>query len=78
MSTLSLRIPESIHHKLKEVSKKEHISINQFISSAVSEKLSAFLTEEYIEKRAEKGSREKFLKALDQIPSIEPEEYDKL
>ena len=78
MSTLSLRIPESIHHKLKEVSKKEHISINQFISSAVSEKLSVYMTEEYIQKRAKRGAREKFLKALDQVPDTEPEEYDKL
>lgn len=78
MSTLSLRIPESIHHKLKEVSKKERVSINQFISSAVSEKLSAYMTKEYIQKRAQRGSREKFLEALEQVPAVEPEEYDKL
>jgi hypothetical protein len=78
MSILSLRIPESIHHKLKEVSKKERISINQFISSAVSEKLSAYMTEEYIQERAKKGSRKNFLEALEQVPSVEPEEYDKL
>jgi hypothetical protein len=78
MSTLSLRIPESTHNKLREISQKEHVSINQFISSAVSEKLSAYMTEEYINRRAKKGSRENFLKAMKQVPSIEPEEYDKL
>lgn len=52
MSTISLRLPESLHQKVKETAKKEGISINQFISSAVSEKMSAFVTEDFLEKRA--------------------------
>ncbi len=76
MNTLNLRIPESIHNKLIEIAKKESISINQFISSAVAEKLSAFMTEEYIMKRAKKGSRDKFLNAMKQIPDVKPEGYD--
>ena len=78
MSTLSLRIPKSIHNKLREISKNESVSINQFISSAVSEKLSAFMTEEYSSKRAKRGNRDKFLKALKQFPDVEPEGCDKL
>lgn len=78
MSTLSLRIPNSIHNKVREVSQKEHVSVNQFISSALSEKLSAYMTEEYITQRAKKASRKKFIEALKQIPHTEPEEYDKL
>lgn len=78
MSTLSLRIAESMHNKLKEVSRKESISINQFISSAISEKLSAFMTEEYIKKRAECGNKDKFTKALNQVPDSGPEEYDRI
>ena len=42
MSTLSLRLPDSLHKKIKEFSKQEGISINQFITIAVSEKISAF------------------------------------
>ncbi len=78
MSTLSLRLPDSIHNKLKEVSQHESISINQFISSAVSEKLSAFLTEEYITKRANRAIRESFLDALNQVPDCEPDEFDRI
>ena len=40
MSTLSLRLPQSIHRHIKEIAQKEGVSINQFISSAVSEKIS--------------------------------------
>jgi len=78
MSTLSLRLPESLHRKVKELSQKENISINQFITSALAEKISALLTEEYLEKRAQRGSKEQFERALSKVPDVEPEEYDKL
>lgn len=31
MSTLSIRLPDSIHEKIKELAKKEGISMNQLI-----------------------------------------------
>lgn len=37
MSTLSIRLPDSLHEKIKELAKKEGISMNQLINSAVSE-----------------------------------------
>ena len=48
MSALNLRLPDSIHRHIKEIAKREGVSINQFISTAVSEKVSAILTEEYL------------------------------
>ncbi|WP_428357292.1 toxin-antitoxin system HicB family antitoxin [Methyloprofundus sp.] len=44
MTTLTLRLPESIHLKIKELAKREGISINQFLASAAAEKMSALLT----------------------------------
>ena len=78
MSTLSVRLPDSLHRKLREVVKKEGISINQFISSAAAEKMAALLTEEYLAERARRGSREKFEAALARLPDAEPEDHDKL
>lgn len=78
MSTLSLRLPDSLHKKVKELSQKDNISINQFITSALAEKISALLTEEYLEKRAQRAGKAKFEKALSKVPKVEPEEYDKL
>ena len=78
MSTLSLRLPESLHKKVKELSRQENISINQFITSALAEKISALLTEEYLEKRAKRASREKFEQALTKVADVAPEEFDKL
>ncbi|MGD8590087.1 MAG: DUF6290 family protein [Chromatiales bacterium] len=78
MSTLSLRLPDSLHEEIKSLAKKEGISINQFISSAVAEKMAALLTEKYLEQRARKGNKESFLTAMGKVPDAEPAEEDRL
>lgn len=78
MSTLSLRLPDSLHKRVKELATREGISINQFVATAVAEKMSALMTEEYLQERARRGSRERFEAALAQVPDVEPEEYDRL
>jgi hypothetical protein len=72
MSALSLRLPESIHRHIREIAKKEGVSINQFISSAVSEKISALMTEDYLEERAKRGKKRDFRKILSKVPSRTP------
>lgn len=78
MSTLSLRIPKSLHEQIRQLAKREGISINQFVASAAAEKMSALLTEEYIEARAKKASLKKFQKVLRKVPNTEPEDYDRI
>jgi hypothetical protein len=78
MAAVSLRLPESVYLYAKELSAKDKISLNQFIATAVAEKISALDTKNYLEKRAKKGSKEKFLKALEKVPDIEPAEFDRL
>jgi hypothetical protein len=78
MSTLSLRLPKSLHNQLKTMAEEEGISINQFIMLAVAEKIAALTAVEYLEKRAERGSREKLLAVLRKAPDVEPEELDRI
>ena len=78
MSSLSLRLPDSLHRHIKEFSEKEGVSINQFISTAVAEKMSALSTQSYLEERAKKGSKAKLKKLLKRVPAIEPEEHDRM
>ena len=78
MSTISLRLPESLHKRVKDIAKREGISINQLINSALTEKISALLTEEYLEERARKGSRSKFEQALSKVKDVESEDKDRL
>ncbi len=78
MSTLSLRLPDSLHNEVKSLAKNEGISINQFISSAVAEKMSALLTEQYLMKRAKQGNEQAFLRAMSKVPDVEPDIEDRL
>jgi hypothetical protein len=78
MGALSLRLPESLHRKLGEVAARDGVSINQWISSAVAEKMSAQLTQEYIAERAKRASRKKFDAILARVPDVEPEEVDRI
>lgn len=76
MSTLSLRLPDSLHRRVKELASEEGISINQFIATAVAEKMSALMTEDYLRERAARGSRTEYDAVLSRVPDIEPDEYD--
>ena len=78
MSTFSLCLPSSLHRGVKELAKREGLSINQIIATAVAEKLSALMTEDYLEERAARGSRERFEAVLRKVPEVEPEERDRL
>ena len=78
MSTLSIRLPNSLHKNLKRISEKEGVSINQLIASAVAEKVSALETESYLQARAIRTSREAFEQALAAAPDVEPDFQDQL
>ena len=78
MSTLSVRLPSSLHQQLRLWAEREGTSINQLISSAVAEKLAALTTVEYLEARAQRATREKFESALRTVPDVEPEAFDRL
>jgi hypothetical protein len=78
MSTLKVNLPDSLHKNLQELAKREGISIEQFIATAVAEKMAALMTEAYLEERATGGSRAKYDAALAQVPDVEPEAHDRL
>jgi predicted transcriptional regulator len=78
MSTISLRLPDSLHDRVRELAEKESISINQLITLALAEKISALMTEEYIGKRAKRGDRKKFERAMLKVSDIEPEARDRV
>lgn len=78
MSAISLRLPESLHDQVREIARREGISINQFITTATAEKLAAMLTEDYLSERASRGDRERFRRALERAPDVEPGEDDRI
>lgn len=78
MSTISLRLPDSLHQTLRDLAAREQVSINQLIALAVAEKVSALATEDYLGERAKRADRDKFLQAMAKVPDVEPEQCDRL
>ncbi|MGD9824977.1 toxin-antitoxin system HicB family antitoxin [Desulfobacter sp.] len=78
MGALSLRLPESIHRHIREIAKAEGVSINQLISSAITEKISAIMTEEYLKKRAERADLKDMETILRKVADRKPLEGDDL
>jgi len=78
MSVLSVRLPESLHKMAKDVAEEDHVSLNQFIATAVAEKVAALTTEKYLEARGMKGSRQAFDEVLAKVPAVQPEVFDRV
>lgn len=78
MSTISLRLPESLHKQARELAEKEDVSINQLIATALAEKLSALLTGDYLADRARRGNRRRFQRVLRKVRDAQPADYDRL
>lgn len=78
MSTISLRLPESLHERVRLLARKESVSINQMITLALAEKISALMTEDYLHQRGKRADRHKFLKILKKVPGREPLPEDRL
>ena len=78
MSTISLRLPHSIHERIKALAERDGTSINQFLATAASEKVAALDADEYLDARARRGTRSRFLELAQRAPDAEPEPRDRL
>ena len=78
MSSINLRLPESLHEQARKLAKKEKVSVNQLITLAVAEKVSALMTEDYLEERAKSGNRNDFEQAMSKVAKIKPKKFDRL
>ena len=72
MSSLSLRLPDSLHAKIRELAASDDVSINQFIATAVAEKAAAMLTLAFLEERAKRGDPAAFDCILARVPDVPP------
>lgn len=71
-STLTIQMPESLARQLRECAAKEGLTIDQLVSSAAAEKLSALMTVEHLRERAVRARRQDFVAFLDASPDVPP------
>lgn len=71
MSALTIRIPESLHQNLKALAEREGVSANQFIASAVAEKMASVLTLNYLKSEAAQARRGDFEAFLEDVSDVD-------
>ena len=76
MTTISLRLPESLHRKVRDLARAEDVSINQLITTALVEKMSALMTVDYLQARAARGDRALLEGAMAKVRDVEPDKDD--
>jgi hypothetical protein len=78
MSAISLRLPKSLHETARALAEKEDISLNQLITLALAEKVSALMVEEQLGDRARRGDKIKFRRVVGKVADVEPDDEDRL
>ena len=78
MTKLSVRLPNSVHQKVRELAERDEISVNQFIAAAVSEKMASVMTLDYLKQEAAKGNRSDFDRFLNLVPNHPPVAGDEM
>ena len=77
-STYSLRLPKSLKREVAKVAKRDGTSINQFISIAVAEKVSALETEQFFAERAKNADMGAFEAILNRDGGESPRKGDEV
>jgi len=78
MSTLTIHIPDGVASQIRKVAEGEGITVDQLLSSAASEKMSAMMTIDYLRERARRAKREDFHAFLAASPDVPPMPGDEL
>lgn len=78
MTTISAEIPDAVLEQAKTLAEREKLPLQQIISLAVTQSVGIWSAESYQAIRGKRADREKFLRALEQVPDVEPPEYDRL
>ena len=76
MSALTIRPPNSVHEKIKELAERDNISVNQFIASAAAEKMASVMTLDFLKSEAAKGRRSDFEHYMSRVPDAPAAEGD--
>ena len=75
-STYPLRLPRSVKAEIERRAKAEGTSVNQFVATAVAEKLAAMNTAEFFAERRDRADFEAFDRLLNRAGGVPPSTED--
>jgi hypothetical protein len=72
MSQYALRIPDSLFEAAKQCAEEDKVSMNQFFTVAIAEKVAALKTVKYFEEKAEGADMDNYFTVLAKIKDVSP------
>jgi len=78
MSKYALRLPNSLYEAAQRLARADGVSLNQFIATAVAEKVSALDTADYLARRGQGADVDAYRQVLAQVPDTSPVAGDEL
>ncbi len=78
MTRIHLELPVSVHQHAKRLAKRDGVSLNQLISSALAEKMSVLEAAPYFKARAKRASRKVYDDILAKAPARKPLKGDEV
>lgn len=73
--TLNVTLPDAVYRQIAELAARQQVSVERVIAAALAEQLSGW---NRVEQMAGRGSRKRFLAALDKVPAADPAPEDRL
>ena len=73
--TLNVTLPDDVYCQITDLAARQQVSVERIVAAALAEQLWGW---NRVEQMAERGSRERFLAALDKVPPAEPAPEDRL
>jgi hypothetical protein len=67
--TLNVTVPDIMYRQIAELAARQQVSVERIVAAALAEQLSGWAR---VEQLAERGTRERFIAALDKVPDVEP------
>ncbi len=75
---LTVRLPDPILRRVEALCERAGITVEQFVASATSEKLAAWMSVDHLREEAALGRREELERFLAAVPDTEPLDTDRL
>jgi hypothetical protein len=78
MKTMQVRLPDSIHGKVRRLAHDEHMSLNQFLVTSVSNEVIRHETSDFFREASARFSDAAFRDALAAVPDVPAKADDRL
>ena len=73
--TLNVTVPDTMYRRIAGMAARERVAVERIVAAALAEQISGWTRPEQM---AARGSRERFLAALDKVPAAAPVPKDRI